>query len=90
MRTLCYPFNPVNKSRVVNVGSYVKLTPVQQVQIVKYALTNGNKAAILRYTKEFQTEIKMNSISTWKAKYVSESKRLVKSSSGSRDVAVLS
>ena len=74
-------------------GLYVKLTPVQQAQIAKYALANGNKAAILRYTKEFQTEIKMSSVSTWKAKYVSELKRLVKSSSGtngSRDVAVLS
>ena len=67
---------------------------MQQAQIAKYALTNGNKAAILRYTKEFQTEIKMSSVSTWKAKYVSELKRLVKSSStsgnGSKDVAVLS
>ena len=37
-------------------------------------------------------EIKMSSISTWKEKYVSELKHLVKSSSGngSRDVAVLS
>ena len=26
-------------------GSYVKLTPVQQAQIAKYALANGNKAA---------------------------------------------
>ena len=60
-------------------GFYVKLTPVQQAQIAKYALANGNKAAILRYTKEFQTEIKMSLVSTWKAKYVSELKRLVKS-----------
>ena len=72
-------------------GSYVKLTPVRQAHIAKYALANGYKAAILRYTEEFQTEIKMSSVSTWKAKYVSELKRLVKSSSGngSRDVAVL-
>ena len=69
----------------------MKLTPVQKAQIAKYALANGNKAAILRYTKEFQTEVKMSSVSTWKAKYVSELKHLVKSSNGgSRDVAVLS
>ena len=48
-------------------GSYVKLTPVQQAQIAMYTLANGNKAAILRYMKEFQTEIKMSSVSTWKA-----------------------
>ena len=31
---------------------------MQQAQIAKYALANGNKAAILlRYTKELQTEI---------------------------------
>ena len=66
--------------------------PVQKAQIAKYALASGNKAAILlRYMKEFQTEIdyKMSSVSMRKAKYVSESKCYVKSSSsnGSRDVA---
>ena len=59
MHTRNYPtLNPVNNSRVVNLnaqGFYVKLTPVQKAQIAKYALANGNKAAILRYTKEFQT-----------------------------------
>ena len=74
--------------------SYVKLMPVQQAQIAKYALASGNKAAILlRYTKEFQTEInyKMSSVSMWKAKYVSELKCYVKSnnSNDGRDVAVL-
>ena len=72
---------------------YVKLIPVQQAQIAKYALASGNKVAILlRYTKEFQTEMnyKMSSVSMRKAKYVSELKCYVKSSSGngSRDVAV--
>ena len=38
------------------VNTCTKLTPVQQAHIAKYALANGNKAAILRYTKEFQTE----------------------------------
>ena len=72
----------------------MKLTPVQQAQIAKYALANGNKAAILRYTKEFQTVIKMSSVSMWKAKYVSEMKCLLNSSGGSvsrrGDVAVQS
>ena len=75
-------------------GSYVKLTPVQQAQIAKYALANGNKAAIVRYTKEFQTQIKMSSVSTWKAKYESELKHVVKntcsSGNGRKDIAVLS
>ena len=67
---------------------------MQQAQIAKYALASGNKAAILlKYTKEFQNEInyKMSSVSMRKAKYVSELKHYVKSSSGngSRDVAVL-
>ena len=70
------------------------LIPVQQAQIAKYALAIGNKATILlRYTKEFQTEINyiMSSVSMQKAKYVSDLKRYVKISSGngSRDVAVL-
>ena len=42
--------NPVNKSRMVNVSDhevpmYVRLTPVQQAHIAKYALANGNKAS---------------------------------------------
>ena len=79
---------------VVNVKNHeiVTLIPVQKAQIAKYALASGNKAAILlRYTKEFQTEInyKMSSVSTQKAKYASELNRYLKSSSGngSRDVA---
>ena len=67
---------------------------MQQAQITKYALASGNKATILlRYTKEFQTEInyKMHSMSIWKAKYVSELRCYIKSSSGnsSRDVVIL-
>ena len=67
---------------------------MQKAQIAKYALAIGNKATILlRYTKEFQTEInyKMSSVSMRKANYVSELKHYVKSSSGngSKDVAVL-
>ena len=63
--------------------SYVKLMPVQQVQIAKYALASDNKAAILlKYIKEFQTEMNykmiMSSVSMRKPKYVSELKRYVK------------
>ena len=53
--------------------AYVKLIPVQQAQIAKYALAIGNKATILlRYMKEFQTEMnyKMSSVSMQNAKYV--------------------
>ena len=72
--------------------SYEKLITVQQAQIAKYALASGNKATILlRYMKEFQTEInyKMSSVSMQKATYVSELKHYIKSSSGygSRDVS---
>ena len=69
--------NPGKQSR----DFYVKLIPLQQAQIAKYALASGNKAAILlRYMKEFQTEIdyKMSSVSMRKAKYVSESKHCFK------------
>ena len=49
-------------------------------------------AILLRYIKEFQTEInyKMSSVSMQKAKYLSELKHYIKSSSGngSRDVVV--
>ena len=31
-------------------GSYVKLTPVQQAHIAKYALANGNKASVSTLT----------------------------------------
>ena len=47
-------------------SSYVKLIPIQQAQFVsqiaKHVLANGNKTTILRYTKEFQTIIKMSYI----------------------------
>ena len=68
--------HPVERKR----GSYVRLTPVQHVQIAEHALAFGNKAAIRRYVREFQTEIKDSSVSTWKAKYVNEMKRLLKES----------
>ena len=74
--------------------SCVKLMPVQKAQIVKYALASGNNAAILlRYTKEFQTEIncKKSSVSMRKAKYICARIEALRNSSGngSRDVAVL-
>ena len=37
--------NPAGESEQPQ-GSFVKLTPVQQAQIAKYALVNGNKAGI--------------------------------------------
>ena len=49
----------VSHPRVLKRGTYIKLTAVQQAQIAKYAVANGNKATIRRYTKEFSTEIKL-------------------------------
>ena len=56
-------------------GSYVKLTGVQQAEISKYALAHGNKAAICHYSKRFCVDIPKSSVSTWKAKYISELNR---------------
>lgn len=56
-------------------GSYVKLTGVQQAEISKYALVRGNKAAICHYSKRFCVDIPTSSVSTWKAKYISELNR---------------
>ena len=55
-------------------GTYLKFTPVQQAQAAKYAVENGNQAAICRYSKEFCTEIKESTLSTWKSKYLYEIK----------------
>ena len=44
-------------------GSYVKLTGVQQAEISKYALANGNKAAICHYSKKFCVDIPKSSVS---------------------------
>lgn len=50
----------------------MKFTPVQQAQVAKYAVENGNKAAIRHYNKEFRSDIKESMISTWKLKYLEE------------------
>ena len=51
--------NPIGKCKQ-SKDSYVKLIPVQQAQVAKYALASDNKTAILlRYMKEFQTETKI-------------------------------
>ena len=72
-------------------GVYAKLTPVQQAQTAKHAFAFGNQAAIRRYAREFRSEIKDSSVSTWKAKYVAEMKRLLKESgSKKKDVEVKS
>jgi len=46
---------------------YLKFTLIQQVQAAKYAIENGNQAAIHRYSKEFCAEIKESTLSTWKS-----------------------
>jgi len=59
---------PVERKR----GFYVRLMPVQEVQIVRHAFAFGNQAANRRYVRQFCTEIKDSSVSTWKAKCVAE------------------
>ena len=39
-------------------GTYMKFTLVQQVRVAMYAVENGNKATIHRYSKEFCSDIK--------------------------------
>ena len=63
-----------NDSTKHNRGTYLKFTPTQQAPAAKYAIKNGNQAAIRRYSKEFCTEIKQNTLSTWKSKYLNEIK----------------
>ena len=65
----------VGHSQSSKRGSYVKLTVVQQAEISKYVLANGNKAAICHYSKKFCVDIPKSSVRTWKAKYISELKR---------------
>ena len=47
----------------------------EQAQVTKYAVENGNQAAIRRYSKEFSIEIKESTLSTWKSKYLAEIER---------------
>ena len=63
-----------NGSTKLSRGTYLKFTPTQQAQAAKYAIENGNQAAIHRYSKEFCTEIKESIPSTWKSKYLNEIK----------------
>ena len=63
-----------NASTKRSRGTYLKFTPIQQAQAAKYAVENGNKAAIRRYSKEFCAEIKESTLSTWKCKYLNEIK----------------
>ena len=57
-------------------GKYAAFTGVQQAQMAKYAIDNGNKAAIEHYSEEFCVSVKESSLSTWKSKYYEEVKRL--------------
>ena len=57
----------------------MKFTPVQQAQVAKYAVENGNKAVIRHYSKEFRSDIKESMISTWKSNYLEELRKLHKS-----------
>ena len=57
---------------------YSRFTPTQAAQVAKYAVEHGNQAAIRRYSKEFCTEIKDSTLSTWKSKYCSAIKECQK------------
>ena len=47
-----------NKAR----GKYAKFTPKQQVEVAKYASMHGIAAAQRRFSKEFDTELKENTV----------------------------
>ena len=49
------PMERPSKSR--KIGHYMKLTRVQQAQIVRYAFSHGNQAVIRWYNEEYSTEI---------------------------------
>ena len=53
-------------------GKYAKLTPEQQAEIGKYASMHGNAAAIRRFSKELDTDLKEGSVRLWKSKYQAE------------------
>ncbi|SMN02226.1 hypothetical protein SPONN_625 [uncultured Candidatus Thioglobus sp.] len=57
-------------------GSYSKFTPEQQAEIGRYAVLNGNKAAVRHFSKSLGKEVKESSASTWKKKYLLETKRV--------------
>ena len=45
--------------------TYLKFTPIQQAQVAKYAVDNGNQVAICLYSKEFCAEIKESTLSMY-------------------------
>ena len=53
-------------------GKYSKLTPEQQAQIGKYASMHGNAAALRRFSKELDIDLKESSVRTWRSKYMAE------------------
>ena len=45
--------------------TYLKLTLIQQAQVAKYAVDNGNQVAIRRYSNEFCADIKESTLSMY-------------------------
>ena len=65
-----------SSNKLSSRGQYQSFSPEEQASIVRYALLHGNKAAIRHFSKTLGKEIKASSLSTWKAKYEKELKRL--------------
>ena len=55
--------------------SYSKFSPEQRAEVRKYASINGNQAAIRHFFKQLGVDLKVNSVQTWKTKYVAELNR---------------
>ena len=45
--------------------TYLKFTPIQQAQVAKYAVDNGNQVAICQHSNEFCAEIKVSSFTKY-------------------------
>ena len=56
-------------------GSYAKFTPEQQAAIAKYASIHGNQAAVVKFSKELEVQLKVTTVQTWKTKYLAELRR---------------
>ena len=69
-------------------GKYTKFTPEQQAKVAKYTAMHRNIAVQHRFSKEFDTELKENTIPTWKTKFLA--KVSLKKRSGKLDVPVTS
>ena len=47
----------------------MKFFPEQKAQVTRYRIESGNKWAIVRYSKQWEVDLKKSTIRMWKAKY---------------------